>query len=69
MFQIQNAGVIILKINIADIIDVQGATKKISVTKEGMEIPKDFLSMALCEPVKLTGELESDDGNIYKFCD
>lgn len=54
-----------MKINIADIIDVQGATKKISVTKEGMEIPKDFLSMALCEPVKLTGELESDDGNIY----
>lgn len=54
-----------MKINIADIIKVQGATKRISVTNEAMDIPKQFYSMELCEPIKLTGELESDDGNIY----
>ena len=53
-----------MKVNIADIIKIQGATKRISLTKEDMEIPKDFYSMELREPVKLTGELESDDGNI-----
>ncbi len=56
---------IILKINIADIISVQGATKKISVILEDAVLPCDFYSMTLTEPVKLTGELESDDGNIH----
>ena len=54
-----------MKINIADIIKVQGATKRISITHKDMEIPEDFYSMELCEPIELTGELESDDGNIY----
>ncbi len=55
---------IILKINIADIIKIQGARKRVSITKDDIEIPKDFYSMTLCEPVKLVGEIESDDGNI-----
>jgi len=54
-----------LKINIADIIKVQGATKRISITKTDMSIPEGFYSMSLCEPIQLTGELESNDGNIY----
>lgn len=54
-----------MRINIADIINVQGATKAIDLTKPDMVIPGDFYSMELCEPIRLTGELESDNGNIH----
>ena len=54
-----------MKINIADIIKIQGATKSIDITEEDIAIPEDFNSTELCGPVRLTGELESDDGNIY----
>ena len=54
-----------MKINIADIIKIQGATKEISILKEDMDIPEAFYSMELCEPLRLTGELEADDGDIY----
>ena len=54
-----------MKINIADIIKIQGATKEVSVSKTNMVIPDDFYSMELCEPIRLTGELESDNGDIF----
>ena len=51
--------------NIADIINVQGAIKRVSMMKETVDMPKAFSSMELCGPVRLEGELESDRGNIY----
>lgn len=53
-----------MKINIADIIKIQGATKEVTVSKRNMVIPDDFYSMELCEPIELVGELESDNGMI-----
>lgn len=54
-----------MKLNISDIISVQGDTKAISLTKEKIDIPKAFSYVKLCKPVKLEGELESDRGTIY----
>ena len=54
-----------MKLDISDIINVQGDTKTISVTKEIIDIPKAFSYVKLCKPVRLEGELESDRGTIY----
>lgn len=54
-----------MKINIADIIKEQGATKWVSVSKENIELPRQFNSMELSGPVTLEGQLESDNGSIY----
>lgn len=54
-----------MKLNISDIINVQGATKGICITKEIIEMPKAFSYVKLYKPVRLEGELESDRGAIY----
>lgn len=54
-----------MKLNIADIINVQGATKPVSITKETFEMPESFAAMKLNKPIRLEGELESDRGNIH----
>lgn len=54
-----------MKLNIADIINVQGATKPVSATMDTLDMPKAFSSMKLQGPIRLEGELESDRGTIY----
>ena len=56
---------IILKLNISDMINVQGARKEISIKKDAVDIPKAFSYVKLYEPIRLEGELESDRGTIY----
>lgn len=54
-----------MKLNITDIINVQGAIKQVSMTKETFDMPESFSSMELQGPIRLEGELESDRGNLY----
>ncbi len=54
-----------MKLNIADIINVQGAVKPVSMIKETFEMPESFADMKLNKPIRLEGEVESDRGNIY----
>ena len=56
---------ITLKINIDDIITIQGGVKNISVTLDKIDMSKDFAHVEFYKPIKLDGILESDKGNIH----